>query len=259
MPTPQEALAAFMKSPGIKNSTANLTTPEGLDPAGASYLARRTADIYSGVDDMVPDADSVEVRAAQHQFGGSRANIREAGLAKVRGLLKMQGMEDQQAQQMAHIKGQYDAEAQGAQAEAALNRVLAQQQGQDARTQAQIAGALERTGMTTGTQREIAGGRQQTAQQRLNTQGVRAINAQIAKMEAEAQKNRPNALVRMWSGDPRADAVNAAKQARDAALEIAREMPDADPEEALMLLGYNDATPEDVAQVRAFLAMIRGL
>ncbi len=258
MPTPQEALAAFMRSPGVRNSAANLTTPEGLDSAGANYLARRTADIYSGVDDMVPGADSAEVRAAQSQLGGSRANVRESALAKVRGMLKMQQAEDQQAQSLAHIKGGYDVAGDVQGAEAAMNRVLAQQAGQTARTQMQQEGAGERVQLQTGTQREIAGGNQALQRQKLSSSAIKAINAQIAKMEADAIKNKPNALMRMFRGDPRGDAVQTAKQARDIALEIARDYPDMDTEDAMLQAGYADYTPDELGQVNTFLGMLRG-
>ena len=261
MPTPQEALAKFMTSPGVKRQMEDIDTSR-FPGEGGRYLARRQADITSGVDAMVPDADSMDVRALQRVGqpgeGMSRSAIREGALAKVRGMLKMQQTEDEQAQQMAHIKGGYDVQGDVQSAQAAMDRVLAQQQGQNYRTGIQQEGAGERVQLQTGTQRDIAQGNQSLQRQKLNSSAIKSINAQIAKMEADAVKNRPNALMKMFRGDPRGDAVQTAKQARDIALELARDYPGMDTEDAMLQAGYADYTPDELSQVNAFLGMLRG-
>jgi hypothetical protein len=260
MPTPQEALAAFFAAPGIKNSTANLT---GRSPREL----QRMSDIYSGVDSMVPSDDSAEVRQAQDalttQQGAitsipSRESVRESGLAKVRAMLKLQQAEDAQQQALARTKGEYDVKAQTAGAQAAMDRVLAQQAGQNERVQMQQGGMNTRNEADNAAAQQKLAAQAKVASQKQMTQGIKAINAQIAKMEADAVKNRPNALVRRFMGDPRGDAVNTAKQARDLAMDIARNYPDMDTEDALAQLGVTDATPDELGQVNAFLGMLRG-
>ncbi len=259
MPTPQEALAKFMSSPGIKSRMDSQMLGESYDaqdPGG--YFARRQADITSGVDDMVPNADALEFRQAQKMYGGSRADARESSLAKVRGLLKMQQAEDQQAQQMAHIKGGYDVQGDVQSAQAAMDRVLAQQAGQTQRTSMQQEGMNTRSTADLEADKAANLRKDQQARAKQTSAAIKAINAQIAKMEADAMKNRPNALMKMFRGDPRGDAVQTAKQARDIALELARDYPDMDTEDAMLQAGYADYTPDELGQVNTFLGMLRG-
>jgi len=253
MPTPQQlALQKFMSSPGIANSTANAS--------GVNFTPPVPDEEY-----MVPGADSMEVRAyqAEGQPGASmsRQAIRESALAKVRGMLKMKQAEDQQAQQMAHIKGGYDVQGDVQGAQAAMDRVLAQQAGQTQRTQLQQDAAGERAQLQSATQQGIAGGNQAIQKQKVSSAAIRAINSQIAAMEKAASSKEPGALGKMFGRtNPMAAQVQNAKAARDLAITIARDYPPGtDVEEALQNEGVLDATPDEVGQVASFLGMLRGL
>ena len=112
-----------------------LRTPQHVtqDP----YVAQRRSDIFSGVDDMVPDADSAEAYGAQAELAKSGVNvsrdqIRNPAIAKLRQALNMKQMEHEQAMERAtvplHIKGQYDVAAANASASAMADRLALQDQ-----------------------------------------------------------------------------------------------------------------------------------
>lgn len=250
MPTPQEAaLAAFFKSPGVRNSTANASGVNFTPPLAPE-------------EDMVPGADSAEVRALQQspEYGSySRQQIREGGLAKVRGLLKMEAIKNQAALERevvpAHIKGQYDVQASQNNAEASMNRVMAQQQGQDARTEATVAGALQRANVGANA---TLGANQVRQDQTTGRQAGKIISQRRAALEKEVQAGEPNAIMKfMGKQNPNAKRLAQFDAARDAAEEIARDHGDKSAEEALAEMGVN-VPPAALAQIQDFLLLLRG-
>jgi hypothetical protein len=129
----------------------------GRDP----YVTRRTAEITSGMDDMVPEADSYDAHSAQadafESSGGtwapSRDALRTSAFGKLKTLLGQQQIKHQQGLEEKELEGRYDIEKERVGNEASMDRFYAQQealdrrQGRsleatDARTQMQIDAAL---------------------------------------------------------------------------------------------------------------------
>lgn len=74
--TPQESLRTLLRM---------------RPPVTDSYVSRRRAEIHSGVDDLLPEADSPDFHLAQEELGGgfSRDAIRSSALTQLRNKLKM--------------------------------------------------------------------------------------------------------------------------------------------------------------------------
>lgn len=133
-----------MANDGLK-ALLGMRSPANLS-GGDPYLARRRADIVSGVDDFVPDADSEDFRMAQldageKRYGGgtvsytpSRAGMREGAMSKLRQALGVQERD---------IYGKIAAEEAGQRS--AMDRVMLQQEGQNYRTQMQQGGSTARS------------------------------------------------------------------------------------------------------------------
>lgn len=252
MPTPQQlALQKFMSSPGVQARQEEYQSPS-------------FADRMSGVDDLVPSADSAEVHALQQtpEYGSySRNQIRESGLAKVRQLLKMKQMEDESAQNLAHTKGQYDVQASEAGAQAAMDRVLAQQQGQTARTELQQGGMNTRSAAEIAAEQAAATQKATSGRQKMLAGGAGKIQAQRAALQKDIAKGDPTGIAKLLRRqNPRAGELNDFDAAYEVALKMARG--DYEPEmgidEVLALENRGNATPEDKARIMSFLTMLQG-
>ncbi len=77
-------------------------------PPTDPYLVRRESEIHSGLDDLIPEADSPEVRDAQNASGGaySRDSIRSEGMTKLRQKLNLDAREHEQEMETTGLKEQ---------------------------------------------------------------------------------------------------------------------------------------------------------
>lgn len=122
-------------------------------PSNVSAMpSRRSLDVLTGDDQFEPS--EAELIAAQNAEGVgkfsdggvvaglSREQLRDSAMQGLRRTLGLKSIEHQQEMEAAerplHIKGRYEVEAATRSAEAAMDRVLQQQQGQDRRTAAQV-------------------------------------------------------------------------------------------------------------------------
>ena len=140
-------------SPQHFTDTLRRLRPPTTDP----YVTRRTDEIYSGLDDMIPEAGSADIRQLQDESGGrySRDSIRAGGIANLRQLLKRGQIEHGQVMEREGQRGQFQLEGQkqaaqiaadrfDATQEASDRRFEASQAGQDRRQERQIAAAMSR-------------------------------------------------------------------------------------------------------------------
>lgn len=140
-------------SPQQFTDTLRRLRPPTTDP----YVTRRTDEIYSGLDDMIPEAGSADIRQLQDESGGrySRDSIRSGAMGNLRQLLKRGQIEHGQVMEREGQRGQFQLEGQDraakiaadrfdATTEASDRRTAASQEGQDRRLALQIAAASGR-------------------------------------------------------------------------------------------------------------------
>lgn len=180
MPTAQQLQAIRALMPGKFKATS--------DP----YLSRRTEEITSGIDDMVSDADSAELREAQGKVGGgfSRDAIRTSAMGDLRQRLKLDAAKQAYELDKENAKGAWGVREQEAAGRAAGDRLRYTQDSQNARSEANQAAIMARLDKTIG------------------AQGARQEDQQTFKAEQKASGPAPSAVpLGMY------DAVTKAEQA----------------------------------------------
>ena len=180
-----------------------LRTPSSFAaPIDDPYLARRTSEIYGGLDDLVPDADSAEVRAVQRETGGSvsRDAIRSSGMSNLRRILALGREKFGQERELAEVKGTYDVAGQQAGQAAAMDRLIATQRAIGERSEAGIQSReqLSRESMEAAAERaaEAIAGRRDVEELRQNEMNRRAESRGGSSWSA---------LLRYLFGNPDAD------------------------------------------------------
>ncbi len=135
-------------------------------PVTDPYVSRRQAEIESGLDDMLPEAESPDLQAAQVDefqrtgFAPSRDAIRSSGMAALRSKLKMDAAEHEQELEREAQKGEYALRGQEATGRALADRLRYSQEAIGGRQEANQAAIMQRLDKTIGAQ----GSRQEDAQ-----------------------------------------------------------------------------------------------
>lgn len=110
-----------------------LRTPQNVT-ASDPWMAKRTDEITSGLDDWLPDADSPEYKYDQMEKGAHygvslpRADARSADMSRLRQVLGMKEQQHRQNLEQQTVKGEYDIAGQVAGQQAAMERLLAAQE-----------------------------------------------------------------------------------------------------------------------------------
>lgn len=216
-----------MANEGLR-ALLGLQSPSNLSPTGDRFLARRRADIHSGLDEWVPDADSEEFKLAQFdatdQTGGrytpSRAGLREASMGKLRQMLGVQ-----QQKQMGEL-----ATAEAGQ-RAAMDRALLTQEGQNYRTNLQQGGSSARDEANRASREAMLEqrlGSMETAQAARDAAAMERAQfnqgAITKRTEARQPKGLLDLLRGLWSGGDEPEAVEETPEA-EYAEEYATEQP----------------------------------
>lgn len=245
-----------------------MVSPQNMSAPKDAYLARRTADITSGYDDMVPDADSAEMKLAQIQtqrdtgVGFSRDDLRRGPMAALRQKFGLNQQANDARLQQVQAAGDADVEAAKVGAEAAADR-LSYTQGQiTSRQDANQAAIMERLNRTQSGQNarqedQQAFRRSMTPQ--VNPSTTNLIARQRAALQAQIAKSEPGPVAKMFRRtNPRAAELEMFDNTLAYAQKIANEMPDASAEEALAAMGQTNVSPEELGQIQQFLLMLKG-
>lgn len=250
--------------------------PTTLDPTSlrvlqglqsASRVSGRTQpelDILSGDDVFAPDELTVRKLQLEDPTASmlSREEISQAGLQNFRNKFRIKKAEQESAARAAalpkQVEGEYRLKAAETEAKAAEERRRANEAAMERRqqtTQDAIAARQRET------QQAIAE-RQQT---RETTQGRTPVTARskIASLRAAAEKaGAPSMLGKLGGYLGMDTGKNTQLESFDAAQGLAQaiveDYPDYDVEDALMELGQDELTPEELAQVNQLVFLMRG-
>ena len=143
-----------------------LVSPSNMTQS-SPWMAKRRAEIYSGMDDMLPDGDSPEYKAAQIRFGNegipvSRDSMRTSDMSKLRQRLNLQRIEHEQELEQGAQKGQFEIDKARQEAEAYADRLGLQEDSWMRRDAARQGALDQRTQFVQGQVSERAGNRQTT-------------------------------------------------------------------------------------------------
>ena len=122
MPNPMNSLQTLLR----------LKSPSQVQ-TGDPWLARRQSEIASGMDEILPEADSPEYKFQQIEdarrtgIALPRADYRSGDMSKLRQVLGMKQREHEQNLEQEAVKGAYGIEANRAGQDAAMQRILATQ------------------------------------------------------------------------------------------------------------------------------------
>ena len=234
--------------------------PEG----GSDYLARRTSDIHSGMDEMIPDADSADFKMAQAEIqknlgiGVSRDELRRTPMALLRQKFGLNQQANDAKLREVETEGAADIEQARVGANAAADRLSYTQgqinQRQDA-NQAAIMDRLERTQSGQDNRQQVAIG----AKPKVAPASTNMIARERQALAAAVAKEEPGAIGKfLRRTNPRAAELENFDNTLQWAQKIANEMPEASAEEALAAMGQANVSPEELGQIQKFLLMLKG-
>lgn len=197
-----------------------MITPSNMGRDTNPRFARRRADIYSGIDDLVPGADSAEAKIAQvdvqrqHGIGVSRDALREGPMALLRQKLKFAQQENDAALNKAHVEGQYGVREQEAAGRAAADRLAYTQDQINSRSEANHAAVMSRLDKQLESRSGLQEDRQQFEVEHPNAGSGPTVPAPLYKALTDAEGQLPgNPLSKMLWGKSREQAVMSALEA----------------------------------------------
>lgn len=242
MPTPLESLRSMS---GLSN----------LTPTGDAYFDKRKARIVSGQDQLEPTDYDLKLMQMESPVGGSRDEIRDSVFAKIKNMLAMKQAEH--AQEMEgklapiDLKGRYDLEAAGREAEIADKRLQQSQAFTAGQNQLNRDAYTDRAVLTGGTFDQ-----KNAAKRAIPASVLTNMATQRGMLEREVAKGEPGALGKFFGRqNPQAARLTGFDAAKSAAEQL-YQMGESD----TARLGEiaDNVSPQDEAQVRAFLLMMTG-